>query len=178
MRLSVGENIAKYRKKQKLTQDDLAKLICVSSKSISSYENNRNLPNIETLILLSQSLNVSIDDLLGITKDNSDELKKQYQKKKNEGLIITIVLSIFSLVYFFFSEYMITGILLSLDGVKEVISMKDVFNYLITNSLFYGFVVFFLYLIYYLRLGEKKPLIAMIITLIVIIFIGVLMFII
>ena len=64
--MNVGKNIAKFRKEKNLTQEELAKKINVSSKTISSYENNKNLPNIETLILLSQELDVSINDILGI----------------------------------------------------------------------------------------------------------------
>ena len=64
--MNVGKNIAKFRKEKNLTQEELAKKINVSPKTISSYENNKNLPNIETLILLSQELDVSINDILGI----------------------------------------------------------------------------------------------------------------
>ena len=40
--MNVGKNIAKFRKEKNLTQEELAKNINVSPKTISSYENNRN----------------------------------------------------------------------------------------------------------------------------------------
>ena len=60
------KTLQNLERKKNITQEELAKNINVSPKTISSYENNRNLPNIETLILLSQELDVSINDILGI----------------------------------------------------------------------------------------------------------------
>ena len=60
------KTLQNLERKKNITQEELAKNINVSPKTISSYENNENLPNIETLILLSQELDVSINDILGI----------------------------------------------------------------------------------------------------------------
>ena len=60
------KTLQNLEREKNITQEELAKNINVSPKTISSYENNRNLPNIETLILLSQELDVSINDILGI----------------------------------------------------------------------------------------------------------------
>lgn len=60
------KTLQNLEREKNITQEKLAKNINVSPKTISSYENNRNLPNIETLILLSQELDVSINDILGI----------------------------------------------------------------------------------------------------------------
>ena len=60
------KTLQNLEREKNITQEELAKNINVSPKTISSYENNKNLPNIETLILLSQELDVSINDILGI----------------------------------------------------------------------------------------------------------------
>ena len=60
------KTLQNLEREKNITQEELAKKINVSPKTISSYENNKNLPNIETLILLSQELDVSINDILGI----------------------------------------------------------------------------------------------------------------
>ncbi len=47
--MNVGTNIAKFRKAKKLTQEELAKEINVSPKTISSYETNRIYPILKCL---------------------------------------------------------------------------------------------------------------------------------
>ncbi len=172
--MNIGNNIAKYRKEKKLTQEELAKIINVSNKAISSYETNRNIPNIETLILLSQTLDVTINDLLGINKNNSEEIKDKYEKKKNEGLRITLIIGVFSLLYMFFSEYMIAGSLTAMANAGATITMKSMFKVILENLIIYGFAIVFLYGLYYFKVGEKKPLITIAIETLLLIIITIL----
>ena len=74
--MNIGLNISNLRKEKNLTQEELAKLINVSPKTISSYETNRSIPNIEILILLSKVLDTSINDILNLKEDNNNEVKK------------------------------------------------------------------------------------------------------
>lgn len=85
--MNIGQNIINLRKKNNLTQQDLAKLINVSPKTISSYENNRNLPNIEILVLMAEAMNTSIDEIVGFNK-NAEEINLTYQKKNLKKKII------------------------------------------------------------------------------------------
>ena len=48
-----------------MTQKDLAQKICVTVGTISNYENNQHLPDIEKLILLAKFFDVTTDYLLG-----------------------------------------------------------------------------------------------------------------
>ena len=63
----LGENILKLRKKNGLSQEQLGEKINVTRQTISNWELGETAPNPEQLKLLSQSLNISIDELL----DNS-----------------------------------------------------------------------------------------------------------
>lgn len=58
-----SENLRKLRKKMNLTQQKLGDLIGYTEKAISKWESGASLPPIETLILLSDILNVSLDEL-------------------------------------------------------------------------------------------------------------------
>ncbi len=58
-------NFKLYRKKQKLTQADMAELLHVTRQTYINYENGTYEPNFDTLIRLSKILNTSIDCLLG-----------------------------------------------------------------------------------------------------------------
>ena len=69
-----------------MTQEELSKLINVSLKAISSYENSHNIPNIETLILLSEVFDVSIDDIIESSKEDKAKLSKNMKSKSNKKM--------------------------------------------------------------------------------------------
>ena len=58
-------NIRKFREQINMSQSDLAKLIDVSTNTISKYETNKIYPTIPNLIKLSKIFNVSVDTLIG-----------------------------------------------------------------------------------------------------------------
>jgi len=60
-------NLKLARIKNKLTQTELANEVNVKPFSISRYETGLQYPSIETLLKLSETLNVSVDYLLGVT---------------------------------------------------------------------------------------------------------------
>lgn len=57
--------ILELRKKNKLSQDELAKKVMVTRQAVSRWENGETIPNTETLKLLSKEFNVSINTLIG-----------------------------------------------------------------------------------------------------------------
>ena len=63
-----GETLRNLRKKNKLTQQQLAKKLNVSESLISRYESNEVQPPFETLRALAAILNVSMDELCGTEK--------------------------------------------------------------------------------------------------------------
>lgn len=62
---SLGERIACYRKRQNLTQEQLAERCMVTPQAVSKWENGLTTPDIGLLPLLSEIFNVSCDELLG-----------------------------------------------------------------------------------------------------------------
>lgn len=63
MRLS--ENIKRLRLEKKLTQEQLAGLLRVSSQAVSKWENSDTYPDGSLLVPLSEILGVSLDELFG-----------------------------------------------------------------------------------------------------------------
>ena len=63
-KLTLGDRIKEARKKQKLTQDQLAEQIDVSVEFIGQIERGLKLPSIQVFIKLVETLNVSADYLL------------------------------------------------------------------------------------------------------------------
>lgn len=62
---TIGKNIYMQRKKQGLTQEELAKLINVSFQAVSKWENGVSTPDISMLPILANVFHCNIDSLLG-----------------------------------------------------------------------------------------------------------------
>lgn len=80
--MSIGNKIADLRKKQKLTQKDLAQELNVSDKVISRWETGASLPDVEMMKKLAQAFNVTIAELYDALDEddgNSDE-KENYER--------------------------------------------------------------------------------------------------
>lgn len=68
--VKLGERIKYYRKKEGLTQNDLAVALGVSFQAVSNWERGIAPPDIDNIVLLAQRFNVLIDTL--INQDSSD----------------------------------------------------------------------------------------------------------
>ena len=63
--MNTKDVIYELRTKSKMSQDELAERVFVTRQAVSRWENGDTVPNTETLKLLSQLFNVSINTLLG-----------------------------------------------------------------------------------------------------------------
>ena len=61
-----------------LSQDELAEKIFVSRQTISNWENNKNYPDVKSLVLLSSLFNVSLDILI---KGDLEEMKEKIKSE-------------------------------------------------------------------------------------------------
>ena len=62
--MSFAENIQYLRKRDKLTQEELAEKLDVSRQSVSKWETGEAFPETEKLILLCDTFDVKMDDLM------------------------------------------------------------------------------------------------------------------
>lgn len=69
----IGDNIKFYRKKNQLTQDDIAEACNVTRQAVSKWENGESLPTVDNLYVLSRLLHTSVDDILIGEKERDDE---------------------------------------------------------------------------------------------------------
>ncbi|MCJ8173993.1 helix-turn-helix transcriptional regulator [Clostridium botulinum] len=83
-----GERLKELREEKELTQEELGKLLSVSRQTVSGYEAEIIEPNINNLVRLADIFSVSLDYLLGRTKERYNLNLKD---KKNKDLIIDII---------------------------------------------------------------------------------------
>lgn len=60
----IGQRIRQLRIRNHMTQDALASILCVSGKTISSWERGRTEPDIRSVVKLSALFGVSLDALM------------------------------------------------------------------------------------------------------------------
>jgi len=85
--IKIGKFIAKSRKDSKLTQSDLADKLGVTEKSISNWENGRNMPDLSLFNPICNILNITINELMSGEKLPQED----YQKKLEENIINVMV---------------------------------------------------------------------------------------
>lgn len=68
--MGLKENIADYRKKMGLTQEQLAEKCNVSRQAVTKWKSGESEPSIAKVRILSTVFNISIDELIAGTKNN------------------------------------------------------------------------------------------------------------
>lgn len=89
MKLTIGENIRNFRKKNDLTQEAFADRLGVTYQSVSRWENGVTYPDLELLPAIAETLSVTVDELLGMPQvekekradEAFDELRRECMKR-------------------------------------------------------------------------------------------------
>lgn len=94
--MKIGSQIKKYRQEAKLSQEELAEKIYVTRQTISNWETDKNYPDINSIVLLSNLFGVSLDILVkGDVESMKEQISEEALKKWNQdGKIFTTLLFI------------------------------------------------------------------------------------
>ena len=79
--MKIGENIRNARRRQDMTQEQLAEYLNLSVSAVSQWESGRTMPDIALLPALTQMLGVSADELLGIDAERTKQEIDAYVSK-------------------------------------------------------------------------------------------------
>lgn len=88
--MSLGDKILELRKKKGLSQEQLGEKVNVTRQTISNWELGETTPNPEQLKLLSNTLGISIDELLD-NNVNNILVEKISNTEKLAGILIKIL---------------------------------------------------------------------------------------
>ena len=92
--MELGKQIKKHRQEVQLSQEELADRVYVSRQTISNWENDKSYPDVNSLVLLSEIFQTSLDNLIkGDVEVMKDVIQKEEIVKMNRyGKIYTIML--------------------------------------------------------------------------------------
>ena len=82
----IGKFIAENRRLKKITQSELAEMLGVTDRSVSNWENGKNMPDLSLFKPLCDILGITINELMCGEKINN----KEYNEKLEENIINTI----------------------------------------------------------------------------------------
>lgn len=114
--MNLGKRLVEIRKEKNMSQEEFAELFNVTRQTVSNWENLKSYPDIETLIRISNTFNISLDVLLKedkrLIKDINYKIHKQKDGKTRMFLILySISLSILLILKKFGIKYEISDIL-------------------------------------------------------------------
>lgn len=151
----IGKFIQERKKKQKLTQSDLAEKLNITNRAISKWENGNCLPDAGTMPELCEILNISINDLFsGEIVDMNNNKKKleenllemtRLKEEKDKQLLaleyvigftasITFIIMIFVASYVEMETWLrilliVTGSIIFAFGVGNAIKIEQIAGY-------------------------------------------------
>lgn len=128
--MTLGEKIQKLRKQKGLSQETLAEKVSVTRQTISKWELNQSLPDLNFIAQLSEIFNVSADYLIKdeMSEPNETPHRKRHnlltEKAKRMILLVFSALSLLACMVCFICDYFISGTLSwSLAAAVSVIAL-------------------------------------------------------
>lgn len=101
--MNFGEEIKRIRQEKCLTQEQFAAMLNVTRQAVSNWENNKNLPDIGMLILISDVFHVSLDILIKgensmkekVIRDGSETRRAKYNMISTVAGGVLLLMGIF-----------------------------------------------------------------------------------
>ena len=110
--MSLGENIYKHRTSRSQSQTDLADLLEVSRQSVSKWENDSAVPDLDKLIRISKIFDISLDELVF-----GEKAKKELEPEPLAPSVQTVTVSAIPIKWVVGVSMLIFGMVLFLLSI-------------------------------------------------------------
>ena len=135
--MSIEENIYKLRKKNNLSQGDLALKMDVSRQSISKWETGLSVPDLKNIIKLSEIFDITVDEIvkdknINESKKENDELEDnnksvERQRNKTLGSIFMAVGALISIMSIFtVPGGVLIGVPIFIFGIEIILIKRNI----------------------------------------------------
>ena len=85
--MNIGQQIAKYRKEKRLTQEQLGEAVGVTGRSVSKWETGLSLPDVVLIPPISSALGITLDELFDIKpKEKQKDLSETIREAVADAL--------------------------------------------------------------------------------------------
>ena len=136
--MNINERITNLRKKNNLTQEEFANKLFLTRQAVSKYERGISIPSIDTLILISKTFNISLDELLGINALNKSKEYKSIGHKNFKVIVLYVIMLTFILLidilfnYFYFYVEVMSLVLVNILFILIILML----GYMLIKAIF------------------------------------------
>lgn len=96
---NLSDNLIRLRKSRNLTQAEFADIVKYSDKSISKWETGTSVPNLETLVVISEYYGITIDELIKKPVDSLDLITKEKIRTTSKWTIVILAILAIWLIF-------------------------------------------------------------------------------
>ena len=136
--MKLAEKIQDLRKKNGLSQEQLADNLGVSRQAISKWESEQSTPDIDKIVLLSETFHVSTDYLL---KQEKDVTSKKEEENKKEDYTIAVNVKMSKKAF----SYLLLGILFLMTFLFFLLFIRTLDIYMLIVTFPFLFVSMFMF---------------------------------
>ena len=154
--MEFGEQIKQLRNEAGMTQEQFAENLHVTRQAVSNWENDRNLPDLEMLLQMSSTFDVSLDQLIKGGENMTQKLINDTSETRRAKMNMITVVSGSFLMFIGLLCFIIKG--LSVEYVDETGLLHENFFLVGIGYLFLlcGVIVIVGSVVHYL-IAKKKP---------------------
>jgi len=119
--MNFDKKIIGIRKQNNLTQEELAEKLNVSRQTVSNWETSKCYPDIETLVIISDKFNITLDKLIkeDIKMIKEIDRKTKLNKKIKYAIIILIIILTISGIMLYNKNNKINNVMAQNNELKE-----------------------------------------------------------
>ena len=107
--MEIAERLKMARNESGMTQEQVAEKILVSRVTLSHWENGKSLPDIASLISLSDLYGISLDELVKGDSKMTEKVKKDSKNAQNNARLIGITAIFVTIVLVIYGISVIVG---------------------------------------------------------------------
>lgn len=90
--MNIGKAILSIRKEKNMSQEEFGQLFHVTRQTVSNWENEKSYPDLQTLVNISDTFEISLDKLLKEDK----QMIKSVSKTMNDGIKWKLLIKVFT----------------------------------------------------------------------------------
>lgn len=104
--MNLGNRLVELRKEREMTQEILAEVLHVTRQTISNWENGKSYPDIQMLVQISETFDISLDTLLKGDKKMVKEMTKEQRKgRRKTTMLIALCITVLAIAGLKFYEW-------------------------------------------------------------------------
>lgn len=88
--MQIGDKLRKAREEHQLTQSQVSEQLMVSRQTVSNWETGKSLPDILSVLRISEMYQISLDELLKGDKEMLENMEKEAEQRKAEKTVLTV----------------------------------------------------------------------------------------